>query len=78
MAATVPVEQEGQTSPLLEQALAIGDLPDGREQPQTKSGVRIETDEKGRQREVAVIDPVGGSMERFMMSFGSPQRWAGR
>ncbi len=87
VAATVPVETEGEISPLLEQAQRIGDPPDEATGQQTggsparsgqAAGLSTETDEEGRVRHVAAVDPNPGTFERFMGSFGTPQRWAGR
>ncbi len=82
VAATVPVETQGEVSPLLEAAQRIGDPPeDTAERPTGAAGngqVRIETDDEGRTREIADPDPNPGTFERFMGSFGTPQKWAGR
>ncbi len=75
----MPVETQGDTNPLLEEAQRIGDLPDhDSDQPTPPSQTRIETDEKGRERQVADPDPNPGTFEMFMGSFGTPARWAGR
>lgn len=67
VAATVPVEQAGDVNPLLEAAKTIGDPPteDQEDMPDTD-------------KRPAVNEPVVGSYERFMSTFGTPQRWAGR
>lgn len=59
VAATVPVDNPGESSPLLEQAQAIGEAP---------SDKNDNADEGNP----------NGSFERFMGSFGTPARWAGR
>lgn len=64
MAATVPVEKAGDVNPLLEQAQKIGEPPTD--------------DEKHAAANGAVNEPAVGSYERFMATFGNPQRWAGR
>lgn len=47
-----------------------------------ESAQRIgEDDRSAEEREAqqqSVVDPPNGSFERFMGSFGNPQRWAGR
>lgn len=64
MAATVPVESAGDVNPLLELAQQIGDeTPD--------------SDEEKPQPTPPGENNVG-SFERFMATFGSPARWAGR
>ncbi len=62
VAATVPVEKEGDVNPLLEQAQTIGLDP---------------SDEK-KETTPAKAEPKVGSFERFMSTFGNPGRWAGR
>jgi hypothetical protein len=66
IAATVPVESEGDVNPLLEAARSIGE----------------KTDENTTDPDRPTPTPPGennvGSYERFMLSFGSPARWAGR
>lgn len=62
MAATVPTEN--QENPLLDQAAAIGQPPSG--------------EEKAASAQPPATEPKVGSYERFMSSFGSPSRWAGR
>jgi len=90
VAATVPVETAGETSPLMDEALRIGEPPEestsdtapssgeGGSVPKATPGTKTETDEAGRTRLVADVDPRNGTFEMFMGSFGTPQRWAGR
>lgn len=63
IAATVPLEKEGDVNPLLEAAKTVGDPP-------AKEDDAVKAAEPG--------DNNIGSYERFMMTFGSPARWAGR
>jgi hypothetical protein len=63
IAATVPIEKEGDVNHLLEAAKSVGDPP-GKEEQEAKPQ---ELNENGI-----------GSYERFMTSFGAPARWAGR
>jgi hypothetical protein len=65
VAATVPVESAGDVSPLLEAAKTIGDPP-------------TDEDDETTAAKPGVNEPVVGSYERFMSTFGTPQRWAGR
>ena len=78
VAATVPVEKAGDMNPLLESAKEIG-----------LSDADIEHRDNNRQKQTvpaAPFDPEhppipdngNASFERFMGSFGSPKRWAGR
>lgn len=62
VAATVPVEKAGDVNPLLDAAKEIGETPSDNEQKAAEG-----PDENSI-----------GSYERFMSSFGSPTRWAGR
>lgn len=62
IAATVPVEKAGDVNPLLEAAQNIGEKND-----EKKTVAAKEPGENGI-----------GSYERFMSTFGTPQRWAGR
>ena len=62
VAATVPVENAGDESPLLDAARVIG----------------LEGTQKTEEHESTPNEPQPGSFERFMTSFGSPARWAGR
>lgn len=79
VAATVPVEEKGAENSLLEEALKIGVAATGTEESAAPArGVKVETDEYGRSREVAEIDPRETTFESFMGSFGDPRRWAGR
>lgn len=65
IAATVPVEKDGDVSPLLDAAKAIGEPAEDRHMtPSDRPG--------------SVNEPAAGSYERFMSTFGSPARWAGR
>lgn len=59
----MPVETEGEASPLVAEAMAIGLAAD----ESTTTSVT----------EPAAAGPNVGSYEAFMSSFGSPQRWAG-
>jgi hypothetical protein len=52
-------------NPLLEHAQNVGE-------PMT------DEDKKNDEQNPSVNEPAVGSYERFMHSFGSPQRWAGR
>lgn len=61
MAATVPVEKKGDPNLLLQQAQQIGEGVFGGNNDEAPSA----------------SDADNGSFERFMSSFGSPQRWAG-
>jgi hypothetical protein len=64
VAATVPVEKEGAKNALLDSAIKIG--------------LEDEFDEEEQQQKKSPAEPEPGSYERFMMTFGSPARWAGR
>lgn len=66
VAATVPVEKAGDINPLLEAARQIGEEDDS-DDNMTAADRSPSTNENGV-----------GSYERFMSSFGSPARWAGR
>ncbi len=70
MAATVPVEKAGDSSPLLEQAMQVGDFAD------TTTGT--DTAVLDRPEKPKVAEARVGSYEAFMSSFGTPARWAGR
>lgn len=59
------MEKAGDVNPLLEAANKIGDE-------------NQQSDEQTAQQQPGVVDPQPGTYERFMSSFGSPQRWAGR
>lgn len=59
MAATVPVEKEGDTSPLLEAAQAVGEVGQAPDREPDKS-----TQDRGRP------EPAVGSFESFMATFG--------
>lgn len=64
VAATVPMDKAGDVNPLLEAANQIG--------------VDASTDEeKEAAQATATGEPTTGSYERFMMTFGSPKKWAG-
>lgn len=63
IAATVPVEKAGDVNPLLESAKKIGVKDD---------------DENETVADRSPKENSNGSFERFMTSFGSPARWAGR
>lgn len=65
----MPVEKAGDSSPLLEQAMQVGDFAAA-----TGDTAVLERPEKKQQ----VAEPRVGSYEAFMSSFGSPARWAGR
>jgi hypothetical protein len=62
VAATVPVENAGDVNPLMESAKLIGSTQD----------------DEAEEKKTSPAEPDVGSFERFMMSFGSPHRWAGR
>jgi hypothetical protein len=80
VAATVPVENAGDMNPLLESAKEIG-LTDAEQK-------YLENQNQGRQHipdnkpfdpeNPPIPDNGNASFERFMASFGSPKRWAGR
>lgn len=75
----MPVEEKGAENPLLEEAMKIGEADSvTTESVGTRRGVKVETDEYGRTREVADIDPRAATFETFMGSFGDDRRWAGR
>jgi len=79
VAATVPVEEKGADNPLLDEAMKIGEADTATtESAGPRAGVKTETDEYGRVREVADVDPNNATFESFMGSFGNPKRWAGR
>lgn len=65
VAATVPVEKAGDVNPLLEAAKGIGEPP-------------ADEDDETTADKPGLNEPVVGSYERFMATFGTPQRWAGR
>lgn len=65
MAATVPTEEK--INPLLDQALAIGEPAADTDQEPAPA-----------EPELGQASNDNGSFERFMGSFGSPARWAGR
>lgn len=62
IALTVPVEKAGAVNPLLDYARKIGEPPSDEEKEAAKNPVN---------------EPQPGSYERFMHTFGNPQRWAG-
>jgi hypothetical protein len=61
----VPVEKEGASNPLLESAMQIGEDKVDEDETETPA------------KKQPVNEPQEGSYERFMMTFGSPGRWAG-
>lgn len=65
VAATVPVEAAGDVNPLIEAAQNIG--VDARSDEEKTAAAQQNPNE-----------PTTGSYERFMSTFGSPARWAGR
>ena len=71
-AASVPVEKAGDVNPLLEAAKEIG--VDGEVSP----GSTVVADKPFDPEDPPIPDNNVGSFERFLGSFGSPQRWAGR
>ena len=60
--------EPGHGNPLLDQALAIGEDDSDDE--------RLTADDA--QTPAPVVTPKTGSFERFMSTFGTPARWAGR
>lgn len=70
IAATVPVESAGAVNPLLDAAKSIGDPPEQEATTPAKSG-------PFDPEAPSEVDNGDASFERFMMSFGSPRRWAG-
>jgi hypothetical protein len=76
VAATVPVEKAGDMNPLLESAKEIGltDVEQNRVEQQTQIPA-IETFDP---EHPPIPDNGNASFERFMGTFGSPGRWAGR
>lgn len=64
IAATVPMESAGAVNELLEAAKTIG--------------LDARTDEEKDTAPAVKGEPAVGTYEKFMMSFGAPQRWAGR
>ncbi len=76
MAATVPVEQAGQSSPLLDAAASIGDA--FRTSTSTSTGTGTGRQDQLAETPPARPEPQPGSYERFMSTFGNPTRWAGR
>lgn len=71
VAASVPVENAGDVNPLLEAAKSIGNIEDN--QPQKRNNAAINAWDSPEK-----VDNGDASYERFMASFGSPRRWAGR
>lgn len=65
VAATVPMEKAGDVNPLLEAANQIG------------LDHQQSDEEKAAAQDTAKGEPTTGSYERFMMTFGSPKKWAG-
>lgn len=61
----MPVDTEGATSPLMEQAELIGEL----QSPEDRA---TET------KPAAPAEPNIGSYEAFLSTLGNPRRWAGR
>ncbi len=82
IAATVPVEKRGEISPLLESAMNIGVTDERVTTEDTKPTTSVvEPDTSDPDAAILAAKPIhvqDGSFERFMGSFGSPQRWAGR
>lgn len=74
VAATVPVETHGETSPLVEEAQRIGVAPD--ESTADSPAGRQPDWQPGDPAQVRELNP--GTFEAFMGSFGSPRKWAGR
>jgi hypothetical protein len=72
IAATVPIEKEGAVNPLLEAAKTIGDSSDDKPAAPTKDNGPFDPEAPPE------VDNGTASFERFMTSFGSPKRWAGR
>lgn len=74
IAATVPVEKQGDVNPLLEAAQQLGDDSiTGDHETQTPA-----TDAAFDPENPPMPDNGVASVERFMSSFGAPARWAGR
>jgi hypothetical protein len=74
VAASVPVEKAGDVNPLLEAAKTIGESTSGDDtQPTQRNNKSINAWEHPE-----LVDNGDASYERFMASFGSPARWAGR
>lgn len=73
IAASVPVEKAGDVNPLMEAAKEIGtDSAGVTAQSTVAAGVPFDPENP------PIPDNNIGSFERFLGSFGNPQRWAGR
>lgn len=75
VAATVPVEKAGDMNPLLESAKDIGLSDSERNHLEQQAAIPIEAFDP---EHPPIPDNGNASFERFMGSFGSPGRWAGR
>lgn len=69
VAASVPVETEGEVSQLLESALKVG-LPVKKDEEKQVEAWTPDQPSEAR-------EPKQASFERFMGSFGNPRKWAG-
>jgi len=76
IAATVPVEKAGDVNPLLEVAQNIGEPAENDGEQKTTAARQNKSVNAWEHPEL--VDNGDASFERFMASFGSPARWAGR
>jgi hypothetical protein len=77
VAATVPVEKAGDMNPLLESAKEIG-LTEAEQKYLDDTSQPIPDNKPFDPENPPIPDNGNASFERFMGSFGSPKRWAGR